>query len=129
MELYPTYFERNGKGFVELDESVFPKNMLVSAAYSLIDKAYFRFESSDEGFRAEVVPKKDYTPEKIVRKLHSELLNFSVFNVQRMRNVNVLEKMFERFEKTNQLEEDESPAPSTEQLMSELKEIYDQKSE
>lgn len=95
--------ETNGKeATIKVNSKFFPLETVYSAAYVLIDKAYFTFDGNpDKEIKVYLSAKEGEDPEKIAKEFQNELVNHSVYTRQAEKNKEVREAIIKRALGTN----------------------------
>lgn len=88
---------------VSVNPKIYPLDVVYSAAYALIDKAYVLIDGDPaEEIFVELRPKEDKIgPEQLGRELNTELLNYAVYKSQSQLNRGVRETLLQRTFLTN----------------------------
>lgn len=99
LELHP----ENNFVLVSVNPKIFPLEVVYSAAYSLMDKAYSIIDGDpEEEIFVELKPKDGKMDlEKLGRDFNNELLNYAVYMVQTARNRTVRDALIQRAFLTN----------------------------
>jgi len=94
--------EQGKKAIVSVNPKVFALEVIYSAAYVLLDKAYFLIDGDPEKeIKVEIISKQGKEVEKIALEFNNELVNYSVYVVQAARNQAVREAIISRALATN----------------------------
>lgn len=95
---------------VTVNPKVYPLDVLYSAAYVLLDKAYVVIDGDpDKKVIVEIRPKEKYDLIKLGNEFNNELINYAVYKVQSEKNRAIREAFIQRALLTNvatQKEED-----------------------
>lgn len=87
---------------VEVNTDLFTLETVYSAAYVLIDRAYFSFDGDPEGTVEVYIKAKDgEDAEKVANEFNNELVNYAVYFEQAERNEDVRSAIIERALGTN----------------------------
>lgn len=90
------------EALIEIHHGYFDLDVIYSAAYTLLDKAYFSFTGDPEDvIEVNIKVKEGNDVEKIVRGFQNELVNYSVYMKNAERNKEVREAIIERALATN----------------------------
>ncbi len=104
--------KQKNEALVEVDTKVFAPEVIYSASYVFLDKAYFLFDGDfNSGIRITIKPKVKGTDlEKLCMEFSNELINYSVYVIQAAKKQAIREAIIRRALATNNAEcaEDES---------------------
>ena len=90
------------EALVRLNPDMFPLSVIYSAAYTLLDRAYFSFDGDpEEEVEVSIKSKKGEEVRKIALKFNNELVNYSVYENESERNKEVRQAIIERALATN----------------------------
>ena len=93
---------------VSVNPKIFPLEVIYSAAYAFLDKAYIIIDGDpEEEITIELKPKeKGSDPGILGREFNNELLNYSAYSVQAEKNAAIRQMMIQRalFTNDNELE-------------------------
>ena len=95
--------EREGFGVFSINPKIYSLDIVYSAAYILIDKAFIILDGDPEKeIKVEIRKKKPEQELKdLVRDFNEELLNYAVYKVQSEKNKNIREMILQRVLLTN----------------------------
>ncbi len=95
-------FEDDEFAVISINPEIFSLEVIYSATYTFLDKAYFIFEGDPEKeVSVKVKPKEDLDLEKLVYRIQNELVNYAVYIVQASRNQGVRNAIISRALQTN----------------------------
>lgn len=101
---------KENKAFVSVNPSLFPVEVVYSAAYCLIDKAYLVIDGDpDEEVEISITVKEDNDadPEELAKEFNNQLLNYGVYVTQAARNQSLRESIVQKALNTNLMTFDE----------------------
>jgi len=109
MEELKNWEVEGDKALVTINPSLFPVEVVYSAAYTLMDVAYFILDGDpQQEIKVEITVKDDeIDPAQLARRFNNELLNYSVYVTQAARNQNLREAIIQRALKTNSVNYDQ----------------------
>lgn len=94
--------KENERVMVKVNPSIFPLEVIYSAAYMLIDKAYVIIDGDPEKeIFIEFTKKEDCELENLALEFNNELVNYAVYVTQAARNQSLREAIIQRALKTN----------------------------
>lgn len=97
--------KENKKAALSINPDIFALEVMYSAAYVLMDKAYFMFSGDpSEEIQVEIIPKeeKDVDLKKVALKFNNEMINYSAYAIQASRNKEIRAAIIEKALGTNQ---------------------------
>lgn len=99
-------YEDKNFATLEINPEIFSLEVIYSAAYTFLDKAYFMFEGDpEEEIILKLKPKKDSADlEEMVYNVQNELVNYAVYVIQASRNQQVRNAIISRALYTNGVE-------------------------
>ena len=88
---------------VEINPDIFSLEVIYSAAYTFLDRAYFIFDGDpEETVKVKLKPKNDEIEvEELTKELQNELVNYAVYVIQASRNQGVRNAIIQRALNTN----------------------------
>ena len=94
---------KKGEGTVRVNTKIYPVEVVYSAAYVFIDKAYFLFEGDPEkNLIVTIRPKeKGIDVERLCHEFSNELINYSVYVIQAARKQAIREAIIKKALETN----------------------------
>ena len=89
---------KDGSVFVSVNPKIYPLDVIFSAAYIFTDKNYIILDGNpEEEIIVEIKPKEDiYGMEKIAMEFNNELINYSSYAIQLMRNAHLREHIIHK---------------------------------
>jgi len=98
-------------GVISINPEIFSLEVIYSATYTFLDRAYFVFEGDpDEEIRVKVKPKSsDDDIEELAYEIQNELVNYAVYIIQSSRNQEIRNAIIKRALNTNGVPVDEAP--------------------
>ena len=94
---------KEGYALVSVNPKVYGLDVIYSAAYVLIDKAYILLDGDPEkGITVEIKPKNSlYKSEDLVNIFNDQLINYAVYKMQSDRNAEIKKALIQRALLTN----------------------------
>ena len=95
--------EKQGYAFFSINPKIFPLDMIYSAAYIMIDRAFIILDGDPEKeIRVEIRKKNEKIPLKeLVMLFNEELLNYATYKLQSEKTKNIKEMIMQRVLLTN----------------------------
>lgn len=122
-------YREEGYGVITINPDIFSLEVIYSATYTYLDKAYFIFEGSpEEEILVKYKPKEDQDIKKLGYKIQNELLNYAVYIIQASRNKEIRNAIISRALGSNQVEtrnEKDSPVGVEDDFVKDEKGIAD----
>ncbi len=95
-------YEEDNFAKISINPDIFSLEVIYSATYTFLDKAYFIFDGDpEEEVYVKVKPKEELNLEELVYKIQNEMVNYAVYIVQASRNQGVRNAIITRALQTN----------------------------
>jgi len=89
---------------LSINPKIYSLDVIYSAAYVFLDKAYLLLDGDPETeIIVKLKPKEEYSLEKLGDEFNNELINYSYYKVQSMKNQRIREAIIQRALLTNEM--------------------------
>lgn len=108
--------KQKGEKTIKLNPQFYPIEVIYSASYVLLEKAYFKFDGDPKKeVEVTIIPKKGYEGEEVSREFNDELINYLEYRNNYERNKDLRHIILQKAIGVGQTGKQQTPASSNEE--------------